>query len=386
MARGYSTGDAGLDEAIARFLERRGGDNGDLVRQMITTALKLVDDGADRADMKIINTALKEMRYSAKVFAPYRRVRKVSLFGSARVSQDTELYRQAVEFSREMARRGFMIITGAGHGIMKAGNEGAGRERSFGVNIRLPFEQVANEVIAGDPKLINFKYFFTRKLAFLKETHAVVCCPGGFGTHDEGFEALTLVQTGKSHMVPIVFLHPPSHRFWHDWNDYIRERLLARGLISPEDLALYRVTDDVTRACDEITRFYRRYHSMRYVREKLVIRLEAPLSPQELEELNQDFADLLVEGRIEQVPSALPEETDDQPIAHLPRLTLHFTRRAFGRLRQLLDRLNELPLPPGYRGAVPEAGEGGLIPDEVDTDEPDRWEGGAVPPRPAPGS
>lgn len=370
MGNNYTIADPELDAAIQRHLDEHGvGPQAPLIREMIATALKLGTDGAERGDLKIINSALKEMRYSFKVLRRYSRVRKVSVFGSARIGPETSEYRQARDFCREMAARGFMTITGAGPGIMQAGNEGAGRDMSFGMNIKLPFEQAANAAILGDDKLINFKYFFTRKLAFLKDSHATVMFPGGYGTHDEGFEALTLVQTGKSHLVPLVFVHPPGSEFWDDWDAYIREHLLGRNLISEEDLSLYRITEDYHAACDEITRFYRRYHSMRYVRDELVIRLEAPLSPEELETLNEDFADLVMAGRIEST-TALPPEADDPEICHLPRLKFRFARRHFGRLRQLVDALNRLPLPEGSQVAVPEAGEGGLIPEEVDDRDP----------------
>lgn len=361
----YSTGNHVLDQQLAQLIELAGGSpHQDLVHQMMVTCVKLIQDQAERGDLKILNTTLKEMRYSFKSFRPYRRVRKVSVFGSARCSSETEDYKQAVEFSKRISDLGFMIITGAGHGIMEAGHVGAGREHSFGVNIRLPFEQVANSVIAGDEKLINYKYFFTRKLFFMKESHAIVCFPGGFGTHDEGLEILTLVQTGKSHMMPIVFVHPEGGEFWNDWHKYNEERLLTRGMISPEDLHLYKVTDRVDEAIEEITRFYRRFHSMRYVRDDLIIRLEAPLEAHELDEINEEFADLLKSGRIEPAET-LPEETDPN-IGHLPRLRLHFRRRAFGRLRQLVDRLNEFPLPTERSIEIPEAGEGGQIPEEID--------------------
>ncbi len=370
MGKDYSIGVPELDAAIERYLDEQGaGAQAPLIHDMITTALKLVTDGAERGDLKIINTALKEMRYSFKVLRRHSRIRKVSVFGSARVGPETPEYRQARTFCREMAARGFMTITGAGPGIMQAGNEGAGREMSFGMNIRLPFEQAANPAIDGDDKLVNFKYFFTRKLAFLKDSHAIVMFPGGYGTHDEGFEALTLVQTGKSHLVPLVFIHPPGSDFWDDWDAYIREHLLGRNLISEEDLSLYRITEDTPAACDEITRFYRRYHSMRYVRDELVIRLEAPLTPEELETLNQDFSDLVMGGRIEST-AALAPEADDPEICHLPRLKFRFARRRFGRLRQLVDALNRFPVPEGSLVAVPEAGEGGLIPEEVDDRDP----------------
>ncbi len=347
------------------LLHRAGASNNqELLHQMMVTVVKLAQDEAERGDLKILNTTLKEMRYSFKVMRPYRRVRKVSVFGSARCQPDTEDYKQAVKFSSEIADRGFMVVTGAGHGIMGAGNEGAGRERSFGLNIRLPFEQEANPHIEGDEYLVNFKYFFTRKLAFMKETHAVACCPGGFGTHDEGLEILTLVQTGKSRLVPIVFLHPPGSDFWSDWHQYNTERLLARGMISEADLSLYRVTDNCQDAVDEITRFYRRYHSMRYVKKDLIIRLEAPLEREEIEELNDEFSDILKSGKIE-TTETLPQESD-QTIHHLPRLKLHFRRRAFGRLREMVDKINDFPLPEDSLVEVPEAGAGGQIPEEIE--------------------
>jgi uncharacterized protein (TIGR00730 family) len=363
----YSTGNSQLDLSIQDILHRAGAsENREALHQMMVTIVKLAQDGADAGDIKIINSTLKEMRYAFKVMRPYRRVRKCAVFGSARCKPETEDYKQACEFASEIADRGFMVITGAGHGIMEAGNRGAGRERSFGLNIRLPFEQVSNPYIDKDEKLINFKYFFTRKLAFIKETHAVVCCPGGFGTHDEGLEALTLIQTGKSHMVPIVFLHPPGSHFWTDWHQYNVDRLLQRGMISPQDLSLYRVTSSVQEACKEVENFYRRFHSMRYVRDMLIVRLEAAVSDEEVELLNEEFGDLLKSGTIEPT-LALPEE-QDKTIAHLPRLKFHFRRRAFGRLRELVDRLNSFDLPAHSSIEVPEAGAGGLLPSEMDED------------------
>lgn len=365
MSYRYSTGDSQLDASIEEILHRAGASpDHNMLHQMMVTVVKLIQDGADQGDLKLINTTLKEMRYAFKVMRPYRRVRKCAVFGSARCKPDTDDYKQACEFSEMIAEAGFMVITGAGHGIMEAGNRGAGRERSFGLNIRLPFEQVANPYIDGDEKLVNFKYFFTRKLSFMKDTHAVVCCPGGFGTHDEGLEVLTLIQTGKSHMVPIVFMHPEGSEFWTDWHRYNTDRLLKRGMISPDDLSLYKVTSSVEEACWEVESFYRRFHSMRYVKDLLIIRLESALSDEEVEILNDEFSDLLKSGKIEPT-LALPQETD-QTIAHLPRLKFHFRRRAFGRLRQLVDRINGFVLPKHSSIEVPEAGAGGLLPDEVD--------------------
>lgn len=361
----YSTGNSQIDNAISDLLNRVGAtDNVDLLHQMMVSVVKVAQDQTERGDIKIFNNTLKEMRYSFKMLRPYRRVRKVAIFGSARCAPESEDYKQAVEFSRLIADLGYMVITGAGHGIMEAGNLGAGRERSFGLNIRLPFEQVANPSIAGDEKLVNFKYFFTRKLAFMKETHGVVCCPGGFGTHDEGLEALTLVQTGKSLLVPIVFLHPPGSDFWSDWHKYNAERLLARGMISEPDLSLYKLTDSAEEAAAEIQNFYRRYHSMRYVKNDLVLRLEAPLAEEEVEILNEEFADILKSGAI--VPTAALDEETDASIRHLPRLRLHFRRRASARLRQMVDRINGFPLPATCNVEVPEAGAGGQIPEEAE--------------------
>ena len=368
----YSTGSSALDSTIDELIKRVGPEgDAELLRQMMVTVCKLGQDGAERGDLKLINTTVKEMRYAFKVMKPYRRVRKCAVFGSARCSPQTEDYQQAMHFSQEIAERGFMVITGAGHGIMEAGNQGAGAERSFGLNIRLPFEQQANPFIEGDEKLINFKYFFTRKLAFVKDSHAVVCCPGGFGTHDEGLEVLTLIQTGKSHMVPVVFLHPENSEFWTDWHAYNTEQLLQRGMISPEDLNLYKVTSSVEQACQEIEGFYHRYHSSRYVGDQLVLRLESQLSEEELDHLNKEFSDLLKSGKIE-TTQALPQERD-ATIVHLPRIKFRFRQRAFGRLRLLIDTINGFETPVGQKLEIPEAGSGGALPCEIDDpgdDEP----------------
>ena len=364
----YSTNDPQLDGDLQQLIQRAGGGaNSDLIFQMMVTALKLAKDGTDRGDLKIMNSTLKEMRWTWKVYSPYRRQRKVSVFGSARTAEDVPDYLQAVEFSKIMAEAGFMTITGGGNGIMKAGNQGAGRKMSFAANIRLPFEQASNSEIAGDEKVIYFKYFFTRKLAFIKESHAVVCFPGGFGTHDEGFEALTLVQTGKSHLIPIVFVHPPGSKFWEEWDNYVHEHLLSKKLIGPDDLSLYLVTDDVNKAADEILNFYRHYHSSRYVGDDLVMRLSCPLKEAEIEELNHDFLDLLDSGRIEAV-TALPQEANDPDLVGLPRLKFRFNRRKVGRLRQLVNRINSYPIREadiGYSHFGAEAGQGGTIPEEA---------------------
>src|SRR6476619_5388223 len=247
--------------------------NGDLVGELVANALKLLRDKTNRGDIKLIDKSFKELRYALKVFAPSRDVRKVSIFGSARTLDSHDDYRQAAAFARGMAEAGWMVITGAGGGIMAAGHGGAGKDPSFGLAIRLPFEQKTNPFIEGDPKLINFKYFFTRKLMFVRSSHAVVIFPGGFGTMDEGFEVLTLVQTGKSVPMPIVYVDQPGGDYWRSWQDYVNKQLLGRGFISKEDLRLYKITDNVDEAIREIRHFYSNYHSMRYAREEAILRL-----------------------------------------------------------------------------------------------------------------
>jgi uncharacterized protein (TIGR00730 family) len=326
-----------VERALATFGRREGAD---YARQMLVTALRLLEDGTPPGDLKMLNSAMKELRHALRVFAPYDHVRKVAVFGSARTLPDAPEWRAARAFAERMVEAEWMVITGAGDGIMGAAQGGAGREASFGVNIRLPFEQRANVVIAGDEKLINFRYFFTRKVTFVKEAHAIALFPGGFGTHDEGFEALTLIQTGKSEILPVVFVDAPGGTYWKEWEAWLEANLARRGLISGEDRALFHVTDDVEDAVREITGFYRNYHSSRYVRELLVLRVRRAPDPEQLESLREEFSDIAAEGSIE-VREALAEEEGE--VAHLPRIVLHFERRRVGRLRQLIDRLNALP-------------------------------------------
>jgi uncharacterized protein (TIGR00730 family) len=321
------------------------------VREMIETSLKLLRDGTSLGDIKLLNAALRELRYAFKVFAPWRDVRKVSIFGSARTRPEAPAYRTAAEFGRCVAEQGFMVITGAGGGVMRACQEGAGRERSFGVNIRLPFEQEPNEVISNDPKLVTSRYFFTRKLMFMKEADAAVLFPGGFGTHDEAYECLTLVQTGKSKPMPIVFLDVPRGTYWKTWKRYVEDHLLRPGLISPEDMGLFKVTTSVEEAVAEITGFYRVYHSARTVGQKLVIRLSRQIPEATVAELSREFGDIVREGGITQTHAL---EAEDEPaLVALPRLVLAFDRAHFGRLRQLIDRINLAPEAAGV--AAPDA-------------------------------
>jgi uncharacterized protein (TIGR00730 family) len=309
------------------------------VREAMETLVKLLRDGTRLGDVKLLNAALRELRYAFKVFAPYRGVRKVSVFGSARTRPSEPAYKTASEFARRIAAEGHMVITGAGDGIMRAAQEGAGTERSFGVNIRLPFEQEPNEFISKDPKLTTFRYFFTRKLIFIKEADAAALFPGGFGTHDEGYECLTLVQTGKTKPMPIVFVDSPRGKYWKTWKRYLEDHLLRHRLISPDDMSLFRVTSSVEEAVAEITGFYRVYHSSRTVGRNLVVRLNKPLDEKLLATLAREFRDILVGADVVQT-GALAEEEDEPELAALPRLVLPFNRTHFGRLRQLIDRLN----------------------------------------------
>jgi uncharacterized protein (TIGR00730 family) len=311
-----------------------------LIADMLETALKLVRDGTDRGDLKMLNQSLKELRYAFKVFAPYRRIRKVSVFGSARTPESAPEFEQARAFANRMSRSGWMVITGAGSGIMEAAQGGAGQGRSFGVNIRLPFEQKANSFIAQDSKLVHFKYFFTRKLTFVKETDAIALFPGGFGTHDEGFESLTLVQTGKSALLPIVFIDRPGGAYWLEWKEYVEAHLRDRGYVDPDDMNLFLVTNDVAAAAEAIQGFYRSYHSARYVDRRLVLRLRHLASDDLLERLNARFSGILTEGRIERI-GVLPDEANEPETHHLHRLALWFDRRSFGRLRLLVNAINE---------------------------------------------
>lgn len=310
-----------------------------LIADIKETADKLERDGATRGDLKILARALKELRYAFKVFTPYRKQRKVTVFGSARMPPDHPAYIQSAEFGRRMAKEGWFVVTGAGGGIMEGAHVGAGAEMSMGVNIMLPFEQDPNYVIEGDEKLVNLKYFFTRKLIFVKEVHAIVCFPGGFGTQDEAFETLTLVQTGKRDLMPIVLLEPPGSTYWSNWRQYVEENLLEDGLISPEDMALFRVTSDVEAAVDEILDFYCVYNSMRYVRGKLVVRLHEEPSDEFVDRLNQQYKSMLAGGRIKKV-EAHPLEADDEHLLELPRLAFDFNRRDVGKLRLMIDEIN----------------------------------------------
>jgi len=307
------------------------------IRDLIGSALKLIPDGRDMGELKLITAAVKELRYAYRIFGQYPEPHKVTIFGSARTPKDHPDYLATIDFSKAIAAQGWMVITGAGGGIMEAGHVGPGKEKSFGVAIRLPFEQSTNEVIAGDSKLIMFRYFFTRKLMFISQSEAVALFPGGFGTMDEGFELLTLVQTGKAGMVPIVLCQGEGESFWQDFDDFIRKGLLKRGWVSPEDPGLYHIAKDPAEAVEHILKFYRVYHSSRYVKDDLVIRLKKMLTPEQLDTLNTNFASLLKEGKMS---LRGPYEVEDDH-RDMPRLVFTHHRRGYGHVRRLIDAINE---------------------------------------------
>jgi uncharacterized protein (TIGR00730 family) len=333
-------GDPELDARIRQLVADMGGEKpSELIVEMVITALKMARDQTSVADLKMLNRALKEMRFASRVFAPYRDQRKVTVFGSARTPETADEYHAAEEFGRKMRERGYMIITGGGDGIMGAAHKGAGREHSIGLNIRLPFEQAPNETIGGDKKLVNFNYFFTRKLNFVKESHAIVLFPGGFGTMDEGFEALTLMQTGKARIFPVVLVDKPNGTYWKTLFDFLHNHLLFHKLISKEDFSFIRLSPNVDDAVEHIIQFYRNFHSYRWLGARMIMRLQKELPQATLEKMDNDFADVLASGKFEQM-AALPEENTEAEISHLPRLVFQPHKRNFGRLRQIIDAVN----------------------------------------------
>jgi uncharacterized protein (TIGR00730 family) len=330
-----------VDDAIEQLMAQVGGiTHSDIVREIILAGLKAGQENSGRMDLKLMNTSMKEMRFTAKVFGPYREVRKVTVFGSARIQSGAPLYRMAQDLGKKLAEAGFMVITGGGPGIMQAANEGAGSDHSFGVNIRLPFEQRPNPVLVGNPRHITYKYFFNRKVAFLKEADAVALFPGGFGTMDEAMESITLLQTGKRYPLPLLLFDEPGGTYWERLCSFLENELSQRGYISGDD---FRLIEQVTRpedAVERIRHFYSRYHSLRYVDDALVIRMNTPLQAGQVDTLIDDFADILVPGGTMRLSGALEDEKNEIELADLPRLVVDFNKRDFGRLRQLVDAIN----------------------------------------------
>jgi len=312
-----------------------------LYKDIILNALKCKSAELDILDLKVINRAVAEFTHAACVFKPYRMVRKVSIFGSARVTGGSPYYKLAVKLGQLIAENGFMVITGAAEGIMRAGIEGAGPQNSFGVNILLPFERGPASIIRDDPKVVRFKYFFTRKIFFVMEADAIALFPGGFGTHDEGFEVLTLLQTGKAPPMPVVLMELPGEQYWESWNQFIRQQLLARRFVSPEDFSFYKIVHSPEEAIDWIRSYYSTYHSMRQVRDRLVIRLEKELLDNHVRKLNEDFRDLIKSGEIAKIP-ALPAEEDEPVLLSKPRIAFVYNKKSAGRLNEMILMINRL--------------------------------------------
>jgi uncharacterized protein (TIGR00730 family) len=312
--------------------------NGDLIAQSLEAIAQIEESNMERLDWKLISGSLKDMQKALKVLHPCRHIRKVSIFGSARTPDHEPAYQQAKVFAQQIASLGFMVFTGAGGGIMAAGNEGAGLEASFGLNINLPFEQTSNQFVTSD-RLVSFKYFFTRKLFFLKESDAVAIFPGGFGTQDELFECLTLCQTGKATPRPIILIDLPGGDYWQEWSAYIDNHLLSRNLINAGDRRLYRITDSIQAACDYIQDFYSCYHSSRWIGDLLVIRLNYDISDLHLAELNGQFHSALSQGEISRSQS-LVQEQKELHLIDLPRLVMYFNQHDYGQLQELIEAIN----------------------------------------------
>lgn len=334
-----NTGLAALGAEIEKWLKAQNDFvNADQFAGILRTLLRLAQDNAERGDLKILNRTLQELRRAFRIFAPYRHIRKVSIFGSTRVSEGDAYYDLARSLGRALADAGYMVITGAGPGIMQAGHEGAGREKSFGVNIRLPSIQDANPYIRNDPKLMNFHFFFTRKLMFVKEADAVVIFPGGFGTHDELMESITLAQTGKTQLVPIILMDVPDGSYWSRWQEFLRDDVMSRGYISEREMTFFRIHTSTEAAVDEIVGFYRTFHSYRFVGHELVIRLNEPPGAELIARLNREFRDIVI-GDVRQT-EPLAAESNDANTLHLHRLVMRFNREDYARLRQMIDVIN----------------------------------------------
>ena len=338
---------AGLGEEIegriAELLELSGARaNRDLLREILLTGLSLGGIDASRLDLKIAASALAEMQRAFDLFAPYRGIPKLTMFGSARTAVSDPLYAQAVDLAARMAHEKWLVVTGAGPGIMAAGTDGAGLDMSLGVEIRLPFETASHPQLAAEGRLVEMKYFFTRKLMLMKESAAFAVLPGGFGTLDECFELLTLQQTGKAEPAPIVLLDLPGDPYWEGLERFLKGEVTRRGLVDSDDGALYRITDDVGVAGGEILSFYRNYQSRRFVGSTMVIRCRCGPTDQELAALNGEFADICTSKGIWRT-GPLPPERAGRDQLDLKRLALEFDRRSHGRLRMLIDTVNRWP-------------------------------------------
>ncbi len=340
MKLSFKKSNGTIDDNIRNLIDEAGGiHHPDLIHEMIIAALKAGQDTDYLADLKLLSNAMKEMRYTTQVFAPYRHRKKVTIFGSARTQPQESAYQKCVRFSRILAEHGYMIITGGGAGIMQAGNEGAGSENSFAVNIRLPFEQMPNPVMLKNPRLITYKYFFNRKVAFVKETDAVAVFPGGFGTLDEAMEVFTLIQTGKTSPKPLVLIDDDDN-YWESWFEFMKFSLLGKGLVSADDFSIFTITKDEHEAVKIIDDFYRNFHSSRFIGENLVIRLNKALTRSQIEELESEFPEIRVPGTEIECCLALPEESDEPDLMKLPRMVLKFDHKHYGLLVAFIRKIN----------------------------------------------
>ena len=340
MELSFSKKNEPIDRIINRLIEETGNiHHPAIIKDMILATLKIGQDVDYLADLKLINRTLREVRYTANVFAPYRHRKKVTIFGSARTVETDEMYKKCVRFSRCLAENNYMVITGGGSGIMQAGNEGAGSENSFAVNIRLPFEQKPNPIMYRNPRLVTYKYFFNRKVAFVKEAAAIVVFPGGFGTLDEAMEVFTLIQTGKTSPKPLILMDDEDG-YWERFFSFVRESLLAQGFISAEDFSLFSVTKNENEALETINTFYRTYHSLRFIDNRLVIRLQKALSTSQIATLTEEFPELIKDGDQIRCCDAFPEESDEPDLALLPRISLLFDHHHYGMLIAFINRIN----------------------------------------------
>lgn len=340
MELSFSHPNTNIDLLIRRLTEEAGEiHQPEIIREMLLSVLKIGQEVDYLADLKLINRTLREMRYTAKVFGPYRGRKKVTIFGSARTERDEEMYQKCIRFSRNLADKGYMVITGGGPGIMQAGNEGAGSENSFAVNIRLPFEQKPNPVMYRNPRLVTYKYFFNRKVAFVKESDAIAVFPGGFGTLDEAMEVFTLVQTGKTSPKPLILLDDKGG-YWEQFFDFIKESLLVKGFISGEDFSLFTITKSEDEALQVIEDFYRVYHSLRFIENRLVIRLNKSLTDEQIATLQEEFPELLKSGDHIRCCEPFPEELDEPDLAALPRISMLFDHHHYGLLIAFINRIN----------------------------------------------
>jgi uncharacterized protein (TIGR00730 family) len=340
MELSFSQSSNEIEQAINRLIEATGDiHHPRITREMLLSCLKIGQEVDYLADLKLINQTLREMRYTARVFGPYRSRKKVTIFGSARTEKHEEMYQKCVRFSRTLAENGYMIITGGGPGIMQAGNEGAGSENSFAVNIRLPFEQSPNPVMLRNPRLVTYKYFFNRKVAFVKEADAVAVFPGGFGTLDEAMEVFTLIQTGKTSPKPLILVDDQDG-YWEQFFGFVKQSLLVKGFISGEDFSIFTVTKDEQEAAEVIETFYRVYHSLRFIDHRLVLRLNKELTAEQVATLEDEFPELIKEGDHIHCCGAFPEEEDEPDMADLPRISMIFDHHHYGLLLAFIHRIN----------------------------------------------